>query len=169
MYSTLVKFQSDSRTVQEKSCRITWIGVGEQSDEKSTAAYDREVLAEIIESSGDPELVAEWQNRNIDIRRYPEGSARPASERPRIIKITTPNREVRDKLLSHMKRGRLSLAQQFTHSYARKDYTREELVFDRALRQKAGTLNQQAGKLLYVVRDLSIHKLRTPLDLPTLH
>ncbi|RCN52995.1 hypothetical protein ANCCAN_00992 [Ancylostoma caninum] len=137
-----------------------------QSDKKATATYDQEALAEIIESSGDPELLAEWQNRKIDLRRYPEGSTRPASERPPFTKITTPNGELRDKLLSHMRRGKLPVAQKFIYSYACKDYTCEELVFDRALRQKAGPLNQQAGKLLYVVRD-RIHKLRTLCDLPT--
>ncbi|VDK58452.1 unnamed protein product [Cylicostephanus goldi] len=61
-----------------------------------------------------------------------------------------------------MKSGRLSLTRQFIHSYARKDYTREELEFDRTLRRKAGLMNRQEGKLLYVVRDLRIHKLKNP-------
>ncbi|EYC40176.1 hypothetical protein Y032_0625g791 [Ancylostoma ceylanicum] len=166
MYSTLVKFQSDSRTVQEKSCRITWIGVGEKNDDRATAAFDREALKEIIDYSGDQELLAEWQSHNIDIRRFPERRDNLSGDRPRIIKITTRNQEFRDKLLDQMRRGRLSLTRQFTHSYARKDYTREEIEFDRALRKKAGLLNQQEGKLLYVVRDLSIQKLKTPRDLP---
>ncbi|EYC17757.1 hypothetical protein Y032_0029g1855 [Ancylostoma ceylanicum] len=159
MYSLLVKFQSDSRTVQEKSCRITWIGVDEKVDDHTTAAFDREALKEIIDHSGDQELLAEWEAQKIDIRRYPERRDRLTTDRPRIIKITTRNRELRDKFSDQMRRGRLSLTRQFVHSFARKDYTCEELEFDRALRKKAGLLNQQAGKLLYIMRDLSIQKL----------
>ncbi|EYC23502.1 hypothetical protein Y032_0015g2682 [Ancylostoma ceylanicum] len=42
----------------------------------------------------------------------------------------------------------------------------EELALDRNLRKQAGDMNAQAGKLLYVVRDFDIVKLRTPRDLP---
>ncbi|EYC44081.1 hypothetical protein Y032_0473g2116 [Ancylostoma ceylanicum] len=65
-----------------------------------------------------------------------------------------------------MKSGRLSLTKHCIHSYARKDFTKEELEYDRALRRKAGALNQLEGKLVYVVRDLTIHKLRNPRALP---
>ncbi|KIH63762.1 hypothetical protein ANCDUO_05935 [Ancylostoma duodenale] len=153
--------KSDFRTVQEKSCRITWIGVGEEDDDRSTAAFDREALKEIIDYSGDQELLAEWQSQNIDVRRFPERRDNLTGDRTPIFKVTTRNQELRDKLLDQMRRGRLSLTRQFTHSY-----TREEIEFDRALRKKAGLLNQQEGKLLYVVRDLSIQKLKTPRDLP---
>ncbi|KIH67865.1 hypothetical protein ANCDUO_01801 [Ancylostoma duodenale] len=49
-----------------------------------------------------------------------------------------------------MRNGRLSLTKQYVHSYARKDYTREELEYDRSLRKKAGQLNHQEGMLKYV-------------------
>lgn len=165
LYSTLVKFHCDAKTVQEKSCRITWVGVGEHENSQSTHAFDCEAVKEVIEASGDDELLSEWRNRKIDVRRFPEGQVRSNDQRPRIIKIALRSKDLRDKLLDHMRRGRLSLTSQFVHSYARKDYTREELEFDRALRRKAGEMNKQEGKLSYVVRDLSIHKLKTPRDL----
>ncbi|KIH68704.1 hypothetical protein ANCDUO_00960 [Ancylostoma duodenale] len=44
-----------------------------------------------------------------------------------------------------MKSGRQSMTQRFVHSYARTDYTREEINYDRILRRKAGQMNQQEG------------------------
>ena len=52
------------------------------------------------------------------------------------------------------------------HTYARTDYTREEIEYDRALPKKAGIVNGQEGKLAYIVRDLAIHKLTSPRELP---
>ncbi|KIH52402.1 hypothetical protein ANCDUO_17497 [Ancylostoma duodenale] len=65
-----------------------------------------------------------------------------------------------------MRSGRQSLTQQFVHSYARRDYTAEELSLDRMLRKEAGDLNAREGKLLYIVRDFDIVKLSAPRDLP---
>ncbi|CAJ0601662.1 unnamed protein product [Cylicocyclus nassatus] len=145
---------------------ITWVGIDEKESDHATQAFDREAIKEVIEASGDKELLREWNNKKIDVRRYPE--IRPKkSMRPRIIKITTSSPQVRDNLLDHMRRARLSLIKRFVHSYARKDYTQEELEIDRNLRKKAGQLNRQEGRLAYVVRDLRIHKLKTPHDFPT--
>ncbi|EYC00245.1 hypothetical protein Y032_0117g691 [Ancylostoma ceylanicum] len=65
-----------------------------------------------------------------------------------------------------MRTGRQSLTQHFIHFFVRRDYTPEELALDRSLRKQAGDLNAQAGKLLYVVRDFEIFKLKAPCDLP---
>lgn len=69
-------------------------------------------------------------------------------------------------MLEHMRTGRQSLTKDYIHSYARRDYTREELEYDRTLRKKAGTMNSEEGKLVYVVRDLVIPNLNAPRDLP---
>ncbi|KAL6742052.1 hypothetical protein Aduo_015251 [Ancylostoma duodenale] len=42
----------------------------------------------------------------------------------------------------------------------------EEPALDRSLRKQAGDLNAQACKLLYVLRDFDIVRLRAPCDLP---
>ncbi|KIH43665.1 hypothetical protein ANCDUO_26324 [Ancylostoma duodenale] len=65
-----------------------------------------------------------------------------------------------------MRSGRQSLTQRFVHSYARRDYTAEELSLDRTLRKEAGDLNAREGKLAFVVRDFDIVKLNTPRELP---
>ncbi|KIH59576.1 hypothetical protein ANCDUO_10185 [Ancylostoma duodenale] len=100
LYSALVKFRADSKTVAEKSCRITWVGIDEQIDDSATAAFYREALKEVIESSRDEELLAEWRSRNIDVHRHPPIRNIPRSHRPRIIKITLRTQELRDKLLA---------------------------------------------------------------------
>ncbi|KHJ84018.1 hypothetical protein OESDEN_16272 [Oesophagostomum dentatum] len=66
------------RTVQEKSCKITWVGIGERENMQSTIAFDREAVKEIIETSGDEDLLSEWNNKKIDIRRYPESQSSPS-------------------------------------------------------------------------------------------
>ncbi|KIH62574.1 hypothetical protein ANCDUO_07142 [Ancylostoma duodenale] len=166
LYSTLVKFQSDAKIISFKSCGITWVGIGEQINDAATHAFDKEALKEIIETSADDELIRELSAGQIDIHRHPKIRSSAKSTRPRIIKIYLRNQDLRDRLLRHMRSGRQSLTKQFVHSYARKDYTREELEYDRSLRRKAGLLNQQEGMLKYVVRDFSIHELRYPRQLP---
>ncbi|XGW08955.1 hypothetical protein V3C99_011344 [Haemonchus contortus] len=167
LYSTLVKFKSDAKIVDEKACRITWVGIGEQASETATRTFDKEAIKEVIESSGDDELIREFNSGKITLCRYPKNKPSAGNHKPRIIKITLGNQCLRDRLLEHMRAGRLSLTRDFVHSYARTDYTREELEYDRSLRKKAGKLNQEEGKLAYVVRDLCIHKLKNPRDLPS--
>ncbi|KIH47879.1 hypothetical protein ANCDUO_22056 [Ancylostoma duodenale] len=169
IYSTLVKFQTDAKIVSAKSCRVTWVGIGEREDDASTRAFDREAVREVVETSGDQELLKELNSGKIDFHRHPAVRSRLPNARPRIIKITLRNQELRDRLLQHMRTGRQSLTRQYVHSYARPDYTREEIDYDRALRKKAGVMNETEGKLMYVVRDLAIHKLRVPRDLPSRH
>ncbi|EYC09155.1 hypothetical protein Y032_0062g3389 [Ancylostoma ceylanicum] len=62
LYSTLVKFQTDAKIVTAKSCRITWVGIGEQKDETSTKIFDREAIKEVIETSDDPDLLQEFNS-----------------------------------------------------------------------------------------------------------
>ncbi|KAK6038615.1 hypothetical protein COOONC_23880 [Cooperia oncophora] len=111
-------------------------------DDRSTSDFDREAIKEIIDAACDNELMSQWKAGNIKIARAQGPS------------------------LGLYEKGRLSLTQTFHHSYARRDYTKEELDYDRQLRKRAGLLNANAGKLSYVVRDLAIHKLKTPRDLP---
>ncbi|KIH59549.1 hypothetical protein ANCDUO_10212 [Ancylostoma duodenale] len=141
--SALVKFKADAKTVDEKACRIAWIGIEEHADDSTTTTFDKEALKEVIETSGDDELLAEWQTRRIGVHRHPPVRNNSQSLRPRIIKITSLSQDLRDRLLAYMRRGRLSLTKHCVHSYAPKDYTKEELEYDRSLRKKAGLLNQQ--------------------------
>ncbi|KAK6035607.1 hypothetical protein COOONC_26886 [Cooperia oncophora] len=68
----------------------------------------------------------------------PPERMKSANGRDRIIKIELPSQALRDKLLHHMRSGRQSLTRRFVHSYARRDYTSEELELDRTLRKQAG-------------------------------
>ncbi|KAK6044378.1 hypothetical protein COOONC_18117 [Cooperia oncophora] len=64
LYSTLVKFNADSRNVADKQCKIVWYGIDEGKDEAETSAFDREALNEVVNSSCDDELVKEWRSDN---------------------------------------------------------------------------------------------------------
>ncbi|KAK6044741.1 hypothetical protein COOONC_17754 [Cooperia oncophora] len=142
LYSTIVKVKADGSKIDDKLRRITWVGIGEQDDELATRKFDMEALKEAVHSSGDEELIKEFSKGTITARS-------------------------KDRLLRHMRSGRQSLTRRFVHSYARRDYTVEELELDRALRRQAGQSNAGLGKLQYVVRDLQIHKLKTARELPT--
>ncbi|KIH68849.1 hypothetical protein ANCDUO_00812 [Ancylostoma duodenale] len=165
--SMLVKFRADAKIIDAKSCGITWVGRGEQENENATRVFDREALKEVIESFRDEDLLRELNGGKIDIHRRPQSKPIVNNGRPRIIKIYVRNRELRARLLLLMRARRTSLTQEFVHSYARTDYTREEINYDRSLRKSAGITKQREGKLPYVVRDLAIHKLRSPRELPT--
>ncbi|KIH50294.1 hypothetical protein ANCDUO_19628 [Ancylostoma duodenale] len=141
IYSTLVKVRADSHTIDEKLRRITWVGIDEQEDEDSTRRFDYEILKEAVYSSGDDRLIDEFNRGNIKSHRHPIGKPRGPGTRGRIIKIALPSQELRDILLEHMRSGRQSLTQQYVHSFARRDYTAQELQLDRALRKQAGDLN----------------------------
>ncbi|KAK6058336.1 hypothetical protein COOONC_04095 [Cooperia oncophora] len=112
------------------------------------------------------QLIEELSKGDITARRYPPERIKSANGRDRIIKIELPSQALRDKLLHHMRSGRQSLTRRFVHSYARRDYTSEELELDRTLRKQAGMSNAKLGMLQYVVRDLRICKLKTPRELP---
>lgn len=166
LYSTMVKVKADSQRIDEKSMRIAWLGIDEQPNEELTRRFDREILKEVVQTSGDDQLIRELEQGRITSHRHPAGKPRKPGERGRIIKICLPNQALRDSLLDHMRSGRQSLTQRFVHSFARRDYTVEELSVDRALRREAGNLNAREGKLAYVVRDFNIVKLKVPRELP---
>ncbi|EYB87300.1 hypothetical protein Y032_0265g648 [Ancylostoma ceylanicum] len=153
LYSTMVKIRTDAEKINDKATWITWVGVGEQRDEATTRRFDQEIVKEVINTSGDEELIREFEEGRISWQRHPPGKPRGPGERGRIIKISLASQHLRDKLLAHMRTGRQSLTQHFIHSSARRDYTAEELNFDRLLRKQAGDPNAQSGKLAYVVRD----------------
>ncbi|EYC19211.1 hypothetical protein Y032_0025g1238 [Ancylostoma ceylanicum] len=166
LYSTIVKVKADSERIDDKLKRIAWIGIDEKSDVQSTHRFDHEILREVIHTSGDDELIRELEQGQITSHRHPMGKPRGPGQRGRIIKICLPIQALRDSLLAHTRSGRQSLTQQFVHSYARRDYTAEELSLDRMLRKEASDLNAREGKLAYIVRDFDIVKLNTPRDLP---
>ncbi|KAK6032548.1 hypothetical protein OSTOST_01258 [Ostertagia ostertagi] len=47
LYSTLVKFNSDSKSVADKQCKIVWVGIDELKDDVSTSSFDREALNQV--------------------------------------------------------------------------------------------------------------------------
>ncbi|EYB82078.1 hypothetical protein Y032_0367g32 [Ancylostoma ceylanicum] len=145
---------------------ITWVGIDEKNDEESTRRFDQEIIREVVLTSGNEDLISELDAGRITSHRHPIGKPRGPSGRGRIIKIRLANQQLRDALLSHMKAGRQSLTEQFVDSFARRDYTMEELNLDRALRKRAGDHNALEGKLVYIVRDFDIIKLKYPRELP---
>ncbi|WKY03835.1 hypothetical protein Q1695_005077 [Nippostrongylus brasiliensis] len=166
LYTAMLKFNADRHQIEEKAKRITWIGIEEKDTESLTAIFDREILKEAIYSSGNGDLISAFENGLVSSRRHPPGKPRAPCERGRPIKIHLPSQDLRDALLTHMRSGRQPLAQRFVHSFARRDYTPEELELDRALRKEAGDRNAREGKLIYVVRDFDIVKLSSPRELP---
>ncbi|KIH60525.1 hypothetical protein ANCDUO_09228 [Ancylostoma duodenale] len=166
LYSTVVEVRADETKTEENLRRINWVGIAEQKNEALTKKFDYEALKEVIETSGDPELLQEFFRGNIVAHRFPRDQPRGVEARGRIIKTDLPNQALKDRLLEHMKRGRQSLTKIFVHSYARRDYTSKELHLDRAVRKRAGELNEKEGKLQFVVRDLQIHRLIRPRVLP---
>lgn len=162
----MVKLRNDNQKLEEKARMIAWIGIGEQANEEATNRFDQEILKEVIHTSGDDDLRREFEQGQITLRRYPVGKPRSPGDRGRIIKISLPNQTLRDSLLAHVRNGRQSLTKKFVHSFARRDYTEEEIKLDRSLRKEAGSLNAQAGKLMYIVRDFDLIKLKVPRELP---
>lgn len=166
LYSNIVKVKADSQRIEEKSMRIAWVGIDEQANKESTRRFDREILKEVVHTSGDEQLIREFEQGCITSNRHPAGKPRGPGERGRIIKISLPSQALRDALFDHMRSGRQSLTQRCVHSFARRDYTAEELSVDRSLRKEAGDLNAREGKLAYVVCDFNIVKLKVPRELP---
>ncbi|VDL71984.1 unnamed protein product [Nippostrongylus brasiliensis] len=52
-YTALVKFKKDSKIVDDKASRITWVGVGEKASEEATRAFDVEAIKEVVTASAD--------------------------------------------------------------------------------------------------------------------
>ncbi|WKY05421.1 hypothetical protein Q1695_005991 [Nippostrongylus brasiliensis] len=105
-YTALVKFKKDSKIVDDKASRITWVGVGEKASEEATRAFDVEAIKEVVTASGDSELVDEFDAGRIQCHRFPKVKDSINRRRPRIIKIACRSPEIRDKLLQHMRGDR---------------------------------------------------------------
>ncbi|KAK6039331.1 hypothetical protein COOONC_23165 [Cooperia oncophora] len=113
--------------------------------------------------ASDEQLIEELSKGGITARRYPPERIKSANGRDRIIKIELYGTNY---CAPHARRGRQRSDRRSWHSYARRDYTSEELELDRTLRKQAGMSNAKLGMLQYVVRDLRICKLKTPRELP---
>ncbi|KAK6052291.1 hypothetical protein COOONC_10203 [Cooperia oncophora] len=160
LYSTLSKFKSDTKIVDDIACKITWVGIEEKATEEATRAYDREAIKEVVETSGDKCLLEEFNHGRIEFCRHPRTRVpgRLQSSRPRIIKEPGTQGPL---ATAYEKWASVSYQRLSSIHMLRPDYTREEIEYDRALRRKAGIMNSQEGKLTYIVRDLAIHKLRS--------
>jgi hypothetical protein len=123
-------------------------------------------LEEVITASMDNELALAWQANKIKMVRLPENKPRKTNERPRPVKVELPTPEMRAKLLALLRAKRHSLTAEMHHSYARNDYTIEQMKLDMELRKRAGNMNKDAKQLKYIVRDLEICTLRNPRELP---
>ncbi|WKY11459.1 hypothetical protein Q1695_003208 [Nippostrongylus brasiliensis] len=105
LYSTMVKVKSDEKKIDDKLKRIAWIGIGEQHDGESTRMFDLEALKEVVEASGDEELFSELNKGNMRSHRHPPGQPGGTHCRGRLIKIDLPSRELKERLLRHMRSG----------------------------------------------------------------
>ncbi|KIH64646.1 hypothetical protein ANCDUO_05039 [Ancylostoma duodenale] len=130
----MIKVKADSKRIDDKLERIMWVGIDEQPTEELTRRFDHEILREVVHTSGDDQLILEFEQGRITSHHHPVGRPRGPGQRGRIIKISLPTQDLRDSLLAHMCSGRQSLTQRFVHSYARRDYNAEELSLDRTLR-----------------------------------
>ncbi|KAL6728283.1 hypothetical protein Aduo_010068 [Ancylostoma duodenale] len=71
LYSTVVKAKADEGKIEEKPRRITWVGVEEQKDEASLKKFDYKALKEVVEKSGDYELIKKFSEGRITAHRFP--------------------------------------------------------------------------------------------------
>ena len=146
-YSALIKVRADSQKIDERMRTVVLVGIEEKSNENDTRRFDEEIVGELVNTSGNSDLVREFESGHIAVRRHPPNRPQNSGRKGRIIKITLTNQELRDSLLFHMRCGRQSLTREFIYSFARRDYTPEELALDRSLRKQAGELNAKEGML----------------------
>ncbi|KIH42685.1 hypothetical protein ANCDUO_27326, partial [Ancylostoma duodenale] len=76
LYSAMVKISADSSKIDEKLRTITWVGIDEKVDERSSCRFDREIVKEAVYTSGCEDLIREFEEGRITIRRHPSGSPR---------------------------------------------------------------------------------------------
>ena len=101
---------------------------------------------------------------SVSLKRHPE--TRSSANHNRILKIQFPDSVSRDRFLRQSRSIRAASLTGNPHAFLHRDFTMEELARDRELRREAGRRNSEANELLWVVRDLSLHKLSIPRPLP---
>lgn len=164
IYSTFIKLRANGQKTDDKLKRITWVGIDEKANEEST----RRSIEKFQRKKLTPQVIAIWfefEAGRITSHRHPVGDPRIPGVRGRIIKLSLPI-QLMDCLLAHMSSDRQGLTKQYVHSYARRDYTPEELQLDRTLRKQESDLNARECKLIYVVRDFDNVELRTSREIP---
>lgn len=122
LYSALVKFKADTKLLDAKACRITWVDISEQSTESATYAFDKEAVKEVVETFSDELLLNEFKSGRITFHRHPKLKKTASGPRPRRMKIYLDTQELRDRM--HMRTGRQSLTRNYVRSCATTDYTR---------------------------------------------
>ncbi|VDM33020.1 unnamed protein product, partial [Toxocara canis] len=148
IYSVMTKMiHMDRNELDEKNKRAT---------EKDTKEEDEKLLREAIT------LSESYANGHITTKRHPDYRAGPKGYRP--LKVMFESQIHRDIFL----RNRFSKMQSLPHSYVGRDYTVDELKYDRISRRRAGQENQKLGVIRFVVRDLQIIQLKSdrPLSRP---
>jgi hypothetical protein len=170
LYSAMLKLKDDEPLIEQKAKNLIWIGVSEKEDDTATKQFDYEMVKEVIESNSNKMLTDELASGKIKVSRInaknKSDNSKGKGRIPRPVIVELQSKELRDKLLDLIRSKRCSLTKDMPHSYARRDYTVEEMIMDREKRQEAGKLNQDAGKLTWVVRNFELCKLRNPRDLP---
>ncbi|RCN27766.1 hypothetical protein ANCCAN_26497 [Ancylostoma caninum] len=71
LYSTMVKIRADSQKIDHKLSTIAWVGINEKHDEHSTRMFDREIVKEVVYTSGCDELIREFDEGHITFFRHP--------------------------------------------------------------------------------------------------
>ncbi|KHN76791.1 hypothetical protein Tcan_14089 [Toxocara canis] len=167
IYSVMTKMIHMGRNeLDEKNKRAVFIGIPHEATEKDTKEEDEKMLREAITACNNQQLSESYANGHITTKRHPNYRAGPKGYRP--LKVMFESQIHHDIFLRSLRRNGPSKMQSLPHSYVRRDYTADELKYDRILRRTAGQENQKLGVTRFVVRDLQIIQLKNdrPLSRP---
>lgn len=71
---------------------ITWVGIDEESNSEATRRFDREIFKVEVPTSGNNELIREFEAGSVTAHRCPPGKARKNGARGGLEKSPYPIR-----------------------------------------------------------------------------
>ena len=161
-FSSQLRAQS---TLAEKSLNAVIVGFPEQNDDQSTHLNDKQLVVSLIQSS--PSLTHLVSNSELASSLTVKRLGKEGGFRPRLILVQFDSQANRDTFLTICSnRDSFRAISKQIHAYCRPDYSPEESRYDAQLRREAGKRNEIAGKLQWVVRNLTIVQLSNPRELP---
>lgn len=159
-YADAAKSKLNVVETREEAIVVTQKAIREEQDR--TNREKRCVVKHIGTTRPDTFLTAICTQAELDKSNY---SIRPLSksDSPIAFLVTAPSKEDTLKFMAAVRKYRQDNANHFPKLSARPDYSANELAVFRQCWAKAFTLNSEAKKMIYTVRDLEVVKMKKPL------
>ncbi|CAI4220829.1 unnamed protein product [Auanema sp. JU1783] len=161
LYSDIVRYHAEEKRFASRSCNILWFKVSL----KFTTAQStvRSLLLSLAHLSGDSHMSNLIQTDQISGLRLTRISSNSNSPPP--IRITCTSKDIRDNLITLIRKFKPAFDTILRRSFVRREYLPSEIKLERELWAECNKRNSSTPNTIHYVRDFAI--LSKPVTSPT--